>query len=336
MQFLVAAVAFILVGVILAQIIGSGEDGDSDSATGVDPIATPTNELVVLDATATLTPSVQPTRSTETASTEPTPTTEPMATATEASTVPVLPTHQQVPTFDPLISSLVIAPDYATCGDTVMAYGSNFKPGTTITIYGGGLLGDVFAPVVDEHPVADDGSFAVQLDLSRVFDVCGGGSETPNGTQFRLGAETGSSLTKSDFNADDPRAIAVLTYSDDTPVGVADRVRLPSCGTEVILNGNMLRDQGQPDVTARECFAEAVAAGALAEFISHQQTVEGDVVTTIYNSLGNGDVDVIIDGSRDQFGSGEWQRSTCVWSEMSNLEPYSFHYEYCSEPVVIE
>ena len=51
-QFAVAAVAFIIVGVILAQIIGSGTDEPS-GAVGTDPAKTPTTQMAVLDVTAT-------------------------------------------------------------------------------------------------------------------------------------------------------------------------------------------------------------------------------------------------------------------------------------------
>ncbi|MEX2315232.1 MAG: hypothetical protein WD628_05890 [Thermomicrobiales bacterium] len=53
-QFALAAVAFIIVGIILAQIIGGGTDEPS-SAVGTDPEATATTDVVAPDATETAT-----------------------------------------------------------------------------------------------------------------------------------------------------------------------------------------------------------------------------------------------------------------------------------------
>jgi len=240
------------------------------------------------------------------------------------------------PTASEVRAVLSLAPDYVTCDDNVLAYGEDFEPGTTVVIYFGGPIGDNFAPIVEEWPVSEDGTFSLALDHSRFIGECNGGSEEREGNQYKLIAETGTSLTNAGINAEGPSAVAVMTFSRGVPAGVKHRVRLPSCGTEIQRNETILGSGSGPDQAARTCFARAVESGALAEFISYQQTIEDDIVTTIYNSLGKQDVDVIVDGTQDRFGSGTWQRSTCVWGEMSNLEPYAFHFEYCGEPVTIE
>jgi hypothetical protein len=334
-QFAVAAIAFILVGVVLTQIIGRGASDEPGSAVGSDSSETPTIQASPTDTGASLLPDNFVTATVPAAGS--TPSVGPTASRLDT-VVTALPTHQQVPAFNPSMPSLVIEPDYATCDDTVTAHGVNFESRSTIIIYAGGLEGDMFAPVGGEHSVAEDGTFRAEIDVNGVFGFCGtDGNDLSSleGEQYRLAAVTSSALSKPSIEEEGPFAAAVLTYSSDVPEGIANRVRLPSCGTEVMLNGTMLRDEGQPDLAARECFAAAVESGALAEFISHVQGIHGDIGTTIYNSLGNGYVDVIVDSTRGEFATGTWERQTCVWSELSS-DGSEFQWEHCSEPVTIE
>jgi hypothetical protein len=343
LQFFAAVAAFVIVGVVLTQIIGGQHGKEPDGSFGADPGDTPTEQVAVPADPATRTP--EPTPSSSAASLDVTPSAvEPTATLGEAVPDPTEEVTESVePTATPDPDSpraalLRLSPDYATCEDTVIAYGSSFEPGSTITIYGGQLIGDNFAPVVDEHPVGEDGSFEVELDLSRLISECGGGSPEPEGSRFRLVASTGSSLSKDGVDVDGPSATTVLTFSREVPDSVKHRMQYQYCGVEVMLNGTILREAGEPDRVARECFTQAVRIGGYAaEFVSHRQTVEGDLVTTIYRTPGDGSVEEIVDSTGVRFGGGGWTTTACTGASLAGEdEGYLIQLTGCGEPVVIE
>lgn len=62
-----------------------------------------------------------------------------------------------------------------------------------------------------------------------------------------------------------------------------------------------------------DCFWQALAAGRPAELSVTRTGIEGDPVTTLYRALPNrAGVEVLIDATRDRFGSGRWSRTVCA------------------------
>lgn len=104
-------------------------------------------------------------------------------------------------------------------------------------------------------------------------------------------------------------AAAALTgcglFAGPAPAWVVDRQPLPSCGEEVLGQG----DAG--DAEARSCLLEAFREGRGAELVSTRPTIEGDPVTRYVRVHPNGVVEIFVDATRDRFGSGEWERLRC-------------------------
>jgi hypothetical protein len=216
------------------------------------------------------------------------------------------------PTTEPVSDEsrpvLTLTVDYVTCDDIVKAYGEDFEPGTTIAIYFGGLVGDDFAPMNEEWLVHEDGTFTFVLDHGRFIGECNGGSPERDGNQYKIVAQTGSILTKDGVQTEGPSATAVLTFTRTVPAIVKYRERLPSCGTEIQRN----ESQSGPDQAARACFNEAVERDGRAEFVSHRETIEGDMITYVYRSHQDGSVEVFVDSTRVRFGSPAWTVTTCT------------------------
>jgi hypothetical protein len=89
------------------------------------------------------------------------------------------------------------------------------------------------------------------------------------------------------------------------PDWVTNRLPLDSCGEEVLGQGEA------GDVDVRMCLLEAYEDGSPAEMISTQPTIEGDPITRYIRVHENGVVEIFVDATRDQFGSGEWERLQC-------------------------
>jgi hypothetical protein len=284
----------------------------------------------VTSTTAQGTPSAEPSGTVEQ---PPAVLTEQPGSPTSESTVEPTPVIETPQSIEPGFATLSVWPDYVTCEDEVIARGMGFAPGTTVVLYGGPLLGDNFGQLSVDIPVADDGGFEAAIDVGRMFAQCGGADIDEEDMQYGLGAETGSSLTKEEFEG--PSALAAITFSSSTPATVKTRTRLSSCGVEVQRNETMLGPASGPDEAMRRCFVDAVEVGAQAEFISYRQTVEGDVVTTIYRSLGAGNVEVIVDATRDRFGSGEWTMSTCTGTTLSE-ETLEIEFFTCGQEILLE
>ncbi|MGY1829971.1 hypothetical protein ACI8AA_06010 [Geodermatophilus sp. SYSU D01180] len=99
-------------------------------------------------------------------------------------------------------------------------------------------------------------------------------------------------------------ACAGCTSSAGTPGAVAGRAALPPCPVQ---------DLGQGERVAADALA-CPAAGAAdgAELVVTRPTTEGDPVTRWYRARpGVPGLEVIVDGSRDRFGTGDWLRLDC-------------------------
>jgi hypothetical protein len=103
----------------------------------------------------------------------------------------------------------------------------------------------------------------------------------------------------------------------------------------VLTNANALGDATIPDEQGRRCFYGAWLAGQPAEFISHIQTIEGDMVTEIYHTVGGGAVTVYQDATRDAFGSGTWTSRTCGYLELGEPLGYALEVSACGEEVEV-
>lgn len=87
---------------------------------------------------------------------------------------------------------------------------------------------------------------------------------------------------------------------------MANREPLESCGSEEAGLGEGI------DPAARACLLEAFESGGSAELTSTMTSVEGDPTTRIIRVLEDGTVEVFIDATRDNYGSGEWERLRCA------------------------
>ena len=94
-------------------------------------------------------------------------------------------------------------------------------------------------------------------------------------------------------------------FSGPPPDWVTNRQPLDSCGEEDYGRGEGV------DVEARQCLLAAFEAGRGAELITTMTSVEGDPVTRYIRVHENGTVEIFHDASRDQYGSGGWERSRC-------------------------
>ena len=57
---------------------------------------------------------------------------------------------------------------------------------------------------------------------------------------------------------------------------------------------------------------EAFESGRSAELTSTMTSVEGDPITRIIRVLEDGTVEVFVDATRDNYGSGQWERLRCT------------------------
>jgi hypothetical protein len=60
------------------------------------------------------------------------------------------------------------------------------------------------------------------------------------------------------------------------------------------------------------CLLDAFEAGRAAKLVVTLSTVEGDPITHYFTVGDSGEVEVLIDGTKDKFGSGGWHASTCI------------------------
>jgi hypothetical protein len=100
-------------------------------------------------------------------------------------------------------------------------------------------------------------------------------------------------------------ALAGCTLLAGEPGWVTNRLPLESCGAEDV------GQEGDMNVQARQCLLAAYQAGAGAELISTQVSIEGDPITRFIRVHENGTVELFVDATRDAYGSGEWERYRC-------------------------
>lgn len=93
------------------------------------------------------------------------------------------------------------------------------------------------------------------------------------------------------------------------PAAVAQRAELPWCGHEVMDR----RPEGDfYDADIRACFLDAWEAGEAAEFVSDTLTPEAGRVRTMYRSLGDGQLEVLLDTTQDPLSARRWTRVACT------------------------
>ena len=120
---------------------------------------------------------------------------------------------------------------------------------------------------------------------------------------------------------------------DRAPVGTTRLAGAHFCGAE----RNRNEPQRKINAAARRCFLEGNAAHRPVVFVLSQTSVEGDPIVTIYRSDDTGRIEVLIDATRDKFGSGKWERQHCnsVTTKFPDaqvpLPPYSFDATGCAE-----
>lgn len=95
----------------------------------------------------------------------------------------------------------------------------------------------------------------------------------------------------------------------DVPADIANRPLLRFCGVERAPSPTPME---YIDPVVRACFWDVWQAGGQAEFASVQSTMEGDPIATIYRITPDGTIEVMVDGSRDRFGSGGWTLTRCA------------------------
>ena len=99
--------------------------------------------------------------------------------------------------------------------------------------------------------------------------------------------------------------LAGCTLLASEPDWITNRFPVESCGVEDV------GQDGGMNVQARRCLLAAYQAGAGAELISTQVSVEGDPIRRFIRVHENGTVELFVDATRDRYGSGEWERYRC-------------------------
>ena len=113
---------------------------------------------------------------------------------------------------------------------------------------------------------------------------------------------------------DTPESPLRANATSEAPQEFTSRAVLPSCGEFSL-------DQGEkPPRSARSCLASAVGGQRAAELILTSLTIEGQPIVTYYRTDRDGRIEVFIDSTRDQYGSG-WVRLKCRGLAETRLEP---------------
>lgn len=97
---------------------------------------------------------------------------------------------------------------------------------------------------------------------------------------------------------------------DAAPDDAVDQGQAIFCGTESLDFSE--RDGTTGNLPGRRCFVDAHAAGAEAVFVRTFNTIEGDPVANVYRTLPDATLTLWVDATRDNFGSGEWERLECA------------------------
>jgi hypothetical protein len=80
------------------------------------------------------------------------------------------------------------------------------------------------------------------------------------------------------------------------------------CGSYESLNEPVTAEQKEMN----RCLLDAVAAARPAKLVVTLATVEGDPITHYFTVTESGEVEVLVDSTKERFGSGGWQASTCT------------------------
>lgn len=89
------------------------------------------------------------------------------------------------------------------------------------------------------------------------------------------------------------------------PGWVTNRSAMPSCGEEVLDRGLVADQDGW------NCLLTALDAGRNAELVRVMTTLEGDPITQIFRVHADGRIELMVDATRDRFGSGRWELLEC-------------------------
>ena len=112
--------------------------------------------------------------------------------------------------IDPADPRLTLSPDHGAGCIEVIAHGENFRPGSYVTLYGGGLGGHVFSPVTDDPVLVDTtGSFSVTLSQALTPFIDCDERTVGDGSHYIVAASTGR--PKIDEDPDGPSAADVFT-----------------------------------------------------------------------------------------------------------------------------
>ncbi len=101
-------------------------------------------------------------------------------------------------------------------------------------------------------------------------------------------------------------AVVAVVVVERDPAAFRDRAALPSCGSATGEAG----DAGPPPAAAA-CLDAALRGARGAELRVVAFTTEGDPVTSYYRALPGGGVEVLVDSTQDEFGTGGWSRRSC-------------------------
>lgn len=98
------------------------------------------------------------------------------------------------------------------------------------------------------------------------------------------------------------------------------------CGSYESLN----EPPKEGEAEKNRCLLDAFEAGRDAKLVVTLATVEGDPLTHHFTVTGPGEVEVLVDATKDKFGSGTWQALRCTgltersgrlsWSACSEIE----------------
>lgn len=126
------------------------------------------------------------------------------------------------------------------------------------------------------------------------------------------GAETASGAGGG--SPDIPESPLRASAAPGAPQEFTSRAALPSCGEFSLGHGE------KPPPSARSCLASAVGGQGAAELVVTSLTIEGQPIVTYYRTDRDGRIEVFIDSTRDQYGSG-WVRLKCQGLAEQLLEP---------------
>jgi len=87
-----------------------------------------------------------------------------------------------------------------------------------------------------------------------------------------------------------------------------DRVTLPSCGSVVLSQGEVLESDAMAELA---CLRRGLESGSGAELKVQYPTVEGDPIRAYYRVTPAGTTELYEDSTEDAWGSREWSFSEC-------------------------